>query len=65
MGTEAIITLVFGLIDRASQAISLMKKAKAEGRVVSEAELDQLANLDDITQKVLQAKIDAAKAEGR
>ena len=64
MGTELAITLLLGLIDRAAAYGALISKAKAEGRDVSEAELDALASEDDQARKELEAAIAKRRAGG-
>lgn len=62
MGTELALTLLFGLLDRVAAINSLLQKAKAEGRDITEAELDALAAQDDVARSKLAAEI--AKARG-
>ena len=64
MGTEVAITLLLGLLDRAAAYGALISQAKAEGREVSEAELDALASEDDQARKDLKAAIAKRKAGG-
>ena len=47
MGEAAIISLVFGLIDRAASYAAVLNKAKSEGRDVTEAEVDAIVQADD------------------
>lgn len=62
MGVEAAITLLLGLLDRASQIGTLISSARAEGRDVTPAELDALVAADQLAR---QALVDAiAKAKG-
>jgi len=64
MGTEVAITLLLGLLDRAAAYGALISKAKAEGRDVSDAEFDELAEQDDQARKDLVAAIAKRKAGG-
>lgn len=60
MGTAGIdlaITLALNLLDRAAAYGALVSQAKAEGRDVSNAELDALAAEDDVARKELEAAI--------
>lgn len=63
MGEAAIVSLVFGLIDRAASYAAVLNKAKAEGRDVTEAEIDSIVADDD---KARTAERDAiARARAR
>ena len=61
MGASAAITLLLGLLDRASQIGALLGKAQAEGRDVTEAELDALVTDDGRARDALVAAIALAK----
>ncbi|MCR4331724.1 MAG: hypothetical protein NUV34_03320 [Sulfuricaulis sp.] len=64
MGTGATVALnlLFGLLDRAQAVGALISKAQAEGRDVSDTELDALAASDDAARAALvQAIKDARK----
>lgn len=58
------IQLLMGLLDRAQAISTLLNKAKAEGRDVTDAEIDELAAGDDAARAVLQAAIDKARGGG-
>lgn len=62
MNATVVVTLLLGLLDRASQIGALLQKAQAEGRDVSDAELDALVVDDDAAKKALADAI--AKARG-
>ncbi len=64
MGTEVAISLLFGLLDRAQSYAALIQKAKAEGRDVSDAELDAMASADDIARHELQRAIADRRVAG-
>ncbi len=55
------VTLLLGLLDRATQIGALISKAQAEKRDITAAELDQLVAADDAARKQLQDAIDKAK----
>lgn len=61
MDPATAITLALGLLDRAAQWAQAANKAKAEGRDISEAELDGLAKGDDAARAALEAAIATAK----
>ena len=62
MGNAAIVVdLLLGLLDRASAIGALLAKANAEGRDVTEAELDTLAGEDDAARAALDAAIKKAR----
>lgn len=65
MDPMALISLMLGLLDRASQIGTLINTARGEGRDVSAAELQQLAAQDDKARDELVAAIAKAQAEGR
>lgn len=67
MGANAaiLVQLVLGLIDRAAAYGALLNKARAEGRDVSDAELDGLASDDDAWRQKQKDAIAKARAEGR
>ena len=62
MNAAALITLLLGLLDRASQIGALIAKARTEGRDVSIAELDALVALDKVARQDLVDAIAKAKA---
>ena len=64
MGIDALITLILGLLDRASAIGALITTARAEGRDVSVAELDALVAADQVARQNLVDAIAAAKAAG-
>lgn len=57
----ALVTLMLGLLDRATQIGNLINQARAEGRDVSAAELDALKAADDVARAELVAAIEALK----
>lgn len=57
----ALTNLLLGLLDRQAAITALLNKAHAEGRDVSNVELDDLVGDDDVARAQLQAAIDAAK----
>lgn len=59
-----LIDVLLKLLDKAGAIGSLIGKAKAENRDVTDAELDQLAAGDDVAKKTLQDAIDRARAGG-
>jgi hypothetical protein len=65
MGAEVLITLILGLLDRASAIGALLSKARGEGRDVTAAELDGLRLADDVARDELVKAIAAAKAAGK
>lgn len=65
MGTEAIIAMIFGLIDRAAQYTALVSKARAEGRTVSAAEWEAVQVQVKAAEARELAAINKALAEGR
>ena len=62
MGAALALNLLFGLLDRAQKIQELLKRAQAEGRDVTDAELDQLAAEDDAARKALEESIAKRKA---
>ena len=64
-GAAIAVDLAFQLLDRGMQYMALVNKARAEGRDVSEAELDAEAAKDDAAKAALTAAIAKAKSEGR
>jgi hypothetical protein len=64
MGTGAALAIqvLFGLLDRASAIGALIKQAQAEGRDVTDAELNALATADDAARAALVAAIAERKA---
>ncbi len=65
MGAELVITLLLGLLDRATQITTLIQTARTEGRDITPAELDALVEKDNVARKALDDAIAKAKAEGR
>lgn len=62
MGNAALLVeLLLGLIDRASAVGAIISKAQAEGRDVTDAELDGLAAGDDAAKIALAAAIAKAR----
>lgn len=59
------ITILLALFDRATQWATVIAKARAEGRPVSEAEIDAFFASDDAADQRLTEAIAKAKAEGR
>lgn len=64
MGT-AEVQILLALLDRATQWGTVIAQARAEGRPVSEAEVDAFFAIDDAAAKRLDDAIAKAKAEGR
>lgn len=62
MNLEIAIQLVLALLNRAAQIGAMIMKARAEGRDISDAELDGLRAGDDTAKLKLQQHIDAARA---
>ena len=52
-GASLAINVIFGLLDRAAAISSLIKTAQAEGRDVTQTELDTLVNADDVARAAL------------
>jgi hypothetical protein len=61
MGTEMAITLLLGLIDRAAAWGAVIAKAQAEGRELTEAEVDAFAAADDVAKAALEKAIRDAR----
>lgn len=57
--------LLIQLLNQATALGNLIRQAQAEGRDITDAELDGLAAGDDAARDVLAAAIVRAKAEGR
>ena len=59
MGANAglVLSLLFGLLDRTAAIAQLLKTANAEGRDITDAELDALASDDDAARAELVAAI--------
>lgn len=55
------VTLLLGLLDRAGQIGVLIQKAQAEKRDITDAELDQLVEIDNQARKALQDAIAAVR----
>lgn len=62
MDPTILISLLLGLIDRASAIGALFTKARAEGRDVTSAELDALVDADKAARDELVKAIAAAKS---
>ena len=60
MGAEVAITLILGLLDRATQISQLLKTAQSEGRDITAAELQGLRDADDAARAALEKAIAAA-----
>lgn len=63
-----VITATAVILDLLSQAAALgnlLRTAQAEGRDISQAELDNLAQLDNVARDSLAAAITRARAQGR
>jgi hypothetical protein len=58
MNAATAIQLLIGLLAQANQLGLLIAKAQAEGRDITDAELDGLAAGDDLARARLQAEID-------
>jgi hypothetical protein len=65
MNSLALIDLILSLASRMQAAGQLIKIARAEGRDVTTAELDELAAADDAARDALVDAIAKAKEEGR
>lgn len=65
MGADVLISLILGLLDRASAIGALLTKARSEGRDVTAAELDALKLTDDLARQALVDAIAVAKAAGK
>jgi len=63
MNAAIAVSLILGLLDRASAIGALLKAARAEGRDLTEAEIDKLVAEDDAARTELDAAI--AKARGQ
>jgi hypothetical protein len=61
MGTVEAITLLLGLIDRAAAWGAVIAKAQAEGRELTEAEVDAFAAADDAAKAELEEAIRKAR----
>lgn len=59
---DVLVTLLLGLMDRASAIGGLIRTAQAEGRDVTPEELDTLAKNDDASRAALANAIANAKA---
>jgi len=63
MNAALAIQLLLGLLDRASAIGDLLKKAKDEGRDLTEAEIDKLVEEDDAAKEALEEAIAKARGE--
>jgi hypothetical protein len=62
MTNEAVLLqILFGLIDRAGNISALISKARAQGRTISDAEIDAQIAVDDAAKAALQVAIDEAR----
>ena len=61
MNTTAVIDLILSLVTRLQAAAALIRKARAEGREITNEELDALAAEDDAARAELVAAIENAK----
>ena len=59
------IQLLLGLLDRAAAWGAVIAKAQAEGRDLTEAEVDAFADADSVAQAMQEDAIAKARAEGR
>jgi hypothetical protein len=59
---QALVTLLLGLLNN-SGVWNLINKTRAEGRPITEAEINDLFNQDDEAREQLQQAIDRARAE--
>lgn len=64
-GAAMAIDVIFGLLDRVAAYTAIVTKARAEGRDVSDVELNALAREDDAARDKLAQSIATAKAQGR
>lgn len=64
MGTGAALALnvIFGLLDRAAAISELIKTAQAEGRDITQAELDTLVSEDEVARAALVEAISRRKS---
>ena len=62
MNADLLLTLLIAALSRANEIGVLLRQAKAEGRDITDAELDAMAVKDDIAKASLDAAI--AKARG-
>lgn len=65
MGAELAISLLLGLLDRATQIGTLIETARKENRDITTAELDTLVAKDNEARDALTKAIADAKAAGR
>lgn len=61
----AVLNLAVGLLGQLSSLSALLSKAKAEGRDITDAELDALARQDAEARSRLAEAIAGARAQGR
>lgn len=61
METVVAINLLLGLLDRATAWAAVIGKAQAEGRALTEAEVDTFAAADDAAKAALEAAIRKAR----
>lgn len=64
MNTDQALTLLIALLSQANEIGRLIRQAQAEGRDITDAELDALAIEDDAARARLAAAIEAARAHG-
>lgn len=63
MGAAEAVMLLLGLLDRAAAWAAVIAKAQAEGRALTEEEVDSFVAADDAAKAALEAAI--AKARGQ
>jgi len=61
MNAALAVSLILGLLDRAQAIGTLIKTARAEGRDITDAELDSLVAEDDAAREALDAAIAKAR----
>lgn len=62
--TAIALTIAEHMLTAATKAVEVINRARAEGRTVSDAELHNLASLDDIERARLAAEIAKQRAGG-
>lgn len=62
---SAEVSILLALLDRVTQWGTVIAQARAEGRQISDAEIDAFFAADDAARKRLDDAIAKAKAEGR
>lgn len=61
MNTEIAIAILLTLAQQADKIAALIRQARAEGRDITDAELDALASADDQARALLEAEIQKAR----